>query len=439
MAKINPDELTGDVLKAYNIIQKLKKSKNKNLKKKGEVLEKNFIEKLNKAKQVAESKKPVKAPTKKVATKKTAKKTVAKRKTAPKKRKTTVQTKVPFTKRASNLMKSSNISWAEAKQKVRAEIQAEKKALTKVAQTELQKLKKIVDSKDFQAELGKFPRGRKGRPQSGYGSDIQKDAGIKALPSGKRVSKSGKTYYEYRDNRSDVRQSSYPYLADGGTLPTPFGQAGLVGETGAMNETDLFAMGGDLPQGVHQYFGQTYSPAFTTPHGYAKGGKFADAITEVSGSNYVSEIDVAKGRQLEVLKDFDDINFEQTIVYDTDNNNKVVFSGKYNKRALDKLYEIEEGMMAKGGKTQGFNDKLDESLGNTKGKRSNKEQNYKDRRDESEAMEKKGGRRKYARVKTMDKNRRKRKTPMTLAKEIRKEGEKWVDAVKRASKMMKNK
>ena len=70
MAKINPDELTGDVLKAYNIIQKLKKSKNKNLKKKGEVLEKNFIEKLNKAKQVAESKKPVKAPTKKVPTKK---------------------------------------------------------------------------------------------------------------------------------------------------------------------------------------------------------------------------------------------------------------------------------------------------------------------------------------------------------------------------------
>ena len=94
---------------------------------------------------------------------------------------------------------------------------------------------------------------------------------------------------------------------------------------------------------------------------------------------------------------------------------------------------------AKGGKTQGYNDKLDESLGNTKGKRSTKEQNYKDRRNESEAMEKKEGQRKYARVKTMDKNRRKRKTPMTLAKEIRKEGEKWVDAVKRASKMMKNK
>ena len=96
--------------------------------------------------------------------------------------------------------------------------------------------------------------------------------------------------------------------------------------------------------------------------------------------------------------------------------------------------------MAKGGITQGYNDKLDESLGNTKGKRSTKEQNYKDRRNESEAMKKKGGKRKYASVKTMDKgNRKKRQTPMSLAKEIRKEGEKWQDAVKRASAMLKKK
>ena len=53
-------------------------------------------------------------------------------------------------------------------------------------------------------------------------------------------------------------------------------------------------------------------------------------------------------------------------------------------------------------------------------------------------MEKKGGKRKYASVKTMDKgNRSKRKTPMSLAKEIRKEGEKWQDAVKRASAIIK--
>jgi len=91
-------------------------------------------------------------------------------------------------------------------------------------------------------------------------------------------------------------------------------------------------------------------------------------------------------------------------------------------------------------KAQGYDDKLDESLGYRKGERSTKEQNYKDRRNESEAMEKKGGKRKYASVKTMDKgNRKKRQTPMSLAKEIRKEGEKWQDAVKRASAMLKKK
>ena len=197
---------------------------------------------------------------------------------------------------------------------------------------------------------------------------------VKTKEEVKDYAKGGKTKRSKHSLMQDRRRvSSEPWevayqkrkskMEAGGTLPTPFGQAGLVGETGAMNEMDMFAMGGGLPQGVHQYYANTYNPAYPTPHGYAKGGK-----------------------------------------------------------------------------TQGYNDKLDESLGNTKGKRSTKEQNYKDRRNESEAMEKKGGKRKYASVKTMDKgSRKKRRTPMSLAKEIRKEGEKWQDAVKRASAMLKKK
>jgi len=62
----------------------------------------------------------------------------------------------------------------------------------------------------------------------------------------------------------------------------------------------------------------------------------------------------------------------------------------------------------KGGKSakkQGYDDRLDESLGARHGKKS---QSYKARRKESEGMEKAMGRRKYAAVKTMDKNRRKK-------------------------------
>ena len=56
-------------------------------------------------------------------------------------------------------------------------------------------------------------------------------------------------------------------------------------------------------------------------------------------------------------------------------------------------------------KKQGYNARLDESLGARHGKKS---QGLKSRRKESEGMEKAMGRRKYAAVKTMDKNRRKK-------------------------------
>tara|TARA_Y100001951_G_scaffold67156_1_gene54114 strand:- start:109 stop:354 length:246 start_codon:yes stop_codon:yes gene_type:complete len=55
-------------------------------------------------------------------------------------------------------------------------------------------------------------------------------------------------------------------------------------------------------------------------------------------------------------------------------------------------------------KSQGYDDKLDESLGARHGKKS---QSYEARRKESEGMEKAMGRRKYAAVGSMDKNKRK--------------------------------
>ena len=57
----------------------------------------------------------------------------------------------------------------------------------------------------------------------------------------------------------------------------------------------------------------------------------------------------------------------------------------------------------KGGKTaktQGYNDKLDESLGARDGKKS---QSFKDRRDESKGAEKTAGKKAYSAVSTMDK------------------------------------
>jgi hypothetical protein len=54
-----------------------------------------------------------------------------------------------------------------------------------------------------------------------------------------------------------------------------------------------------------------------------------------------------------------------------------------------------------GGKSQGYNDRLDESLGARNGKKS---QSLKARRDESKGMEKAMGKRAYSSVSTMDKS-----------------------------------
>jgi len=58
-------------------------------------------------------------------------------------------------------------------------------------------------------------------------------------------------------------------------------------------------------------------------------------------------------------------------------------------------------------KPQGYNARLDESLGSRRGAKSTKKQSYKSRRDESKGMEKSLSRRAYASVKTMDKKNRK--------------------------------
>ncbi len=58
--------------------------------------------------------------------------------------------------------------------------------------------------------------------------------------------------------------------------------------------------------------------------------------------------------------------------------------------------------MAKKWKGQGYNDKMDESLGMRRGRESSMTQSLKDRRDESKGMNKKIDGRAYSSVRTMD-------------------------------------
>jgi hypothetical protein len=90
-----------------------------------------------------------------------------------------------------------------------------KTSSTKSTQTALQKLKAMVN------------KNKKYKTYKGAGVDLEKDADRPALKTGRRIAKeSGKTYYEYRANRIDVKQppKKYPklekggYMAKGGTV-----------------------------------------------------------------------------------------------------------------------------------------------------------------------------------------------------------------------------
>ena len=174
------------------------------------------------------------------------------------------------------------------------------------------------------------------------------------------------------------------------------------------------------------YVDETYYEYYKKAKGFAKGGEVS--VYGTNGNYYLKKYGRTYSSPSYKTKK------------EAENWARLINKGEYKLSNQGLEYVEEKNRLAKGGKTQGYNDKLDESLGNTKGKRSTKEQNYKDRRNESEAMEKKGGRRKYARVKTMDKGSRKLKKPnsfFAVVKRKQKKGEAWKDAIQRVKNEMK--
>ena len=139
----------------------------------------------------------------------------------PKKGKSTASAKP--TKRADNMLLAKKIykkgeeTWQEAIKRANKILQEEKAKAVKNANKQYKKL---------QAFLAKHPM-KKGA------TDIERDAPRKALPIGKRTAKSGKTYYEYRENRTDRNRKGYPYLALGGKLHG----AGMFAKGGEMNQS----------------------------------------------------------------------------------------------------------------------------------------------------------------------------------------------------------
>ena len=364
MAKIKREELSGQFLKAFDKIVDLKNSDDAKQREAGLKGEKTLIKILESKK--GQAVKKVVTPKAK-ATPKKAKATPKKAKATPKKVSVTETNPkgLPFATRVKQRADKDGITFREARVKLSKEIQDEKDKIEATIKEDkkkaLKELEKLTKAPEFQQALSQFPK-KSGGKKRALKSNVSADGKRQALPRGKRISqgkganqygkaKKGKVYYEYRDNRSDVNsvptkagQYKYkgktpPYLEAGGTLPTPFGQAGLVGETGTLNEVDLFAMGGGLPQGVHQYYANTYNPAYPTPHGYAKGGKI-----KFDDSSMMKKLWNERGFDIPYLESLSDSELKG--LYDSEFDDERTYNFKTNRDEIPNDY-------AKGGRTFG--------------------------------------------------------------------------------------
>ena len=210
--KIQREKLSGKSLEIYDKLKKASNNFENTEGKIGEALDK-FYNKVEKTAVEVEKKvepkkaAPKRSTAKKSTAKKSTKKKTTKKKTASKKPSYKNVNQGSYAKLASKIMKEKGISYKEA-QKEASKIFAEEK-----------KAKREAKAKSFSKSVTAFKKkyGGKGTKNT----DIQKDADIPAKPVGKRVSKSGKVYYEYRDNRTDQKQpqpTDKPRLAKGGDI-----------------------------------------------------------------------------------------------------------------------------------------------------------------------------------------------------------------------------
>ena len=205
--EIQREKLSGKSLEIYDKLKRASNNFENTEGKIGEALDK-FYNKVEKtAVEVEKKVEPKKVAPKKSTAKKSTKKKTTKKKTASKKPSYKNVNQGSYAKLASKIMKEKGISYKEA-QKEASKIFAEEK-----------KAKREAKAKSFSKSVTAFKKkyGGKGTKNT----DIQKDADIPAKPVGKRVSKQGKVYYEYRDNRTDQKQpqpTDKPRLAKGGGI-----------------------------------------------------------------------------------------------------------------------------------------------------------------------------------------------------------------------------
>ena len=227
----------------------------------------------------------------------------------------------------------------------------------------------------------------------------------------------------YQNYRINEPERNLPY-AKGGKVKKDFKRE--IRERGREQGHNFLTE--DQVEGIYQNY-RINEPERNLP--YAKGGKIdyserkskdfklGELVYDTRNKRYGTIIGIYDGSPYEVRLDSDGMQpteYLRKLGEDGDKGTKKqLFEGVSSIERLRREYPennypklINNPFYAKGGKTQGYDDKLDESLGSRTGSKGTKSQSYKSRRDESKGEEKALGRRAYASVGTMDKGRRKK-------------------------------
>lgn len=139
-----------------------------------------------------------------VAEKKEEKQEKATRKTTPKAKAPTEKKSKPTAMALAKEIRKEGETWKDAVARATKEMNGVKEEVKKETKSEIEKLKSLI---------------RKRKDLKGVSSsDLMRDGHRKALPSGKRTSATGHTYYENRRNRTDKGKVGNLYLAEGGSL-----------------------------------------------------------------------------------------------------------------------------------------------------------------------------------------------------------------------------
>jgi antirestriction protein len=170
--------------------------------------------------------------------------------------------------------------FTQAKKRATKKIAEDKESAKETIKSELDKLNDFIKSRKTLSDI--------------KGTNLLRDAKRKAKPVGRRLSKTGRVYYEYRDSKTDRLSPNYPknapYLEMGGGVnDKEFSLAQAIAYIKeAKKERMSFyynVYGGD------DYF--TLQPTFATPTGKAKGFPRMVTITKegkITGKNLTYEL-----------------------------------------------------------------------------------------------------------------------------------------------------